>query len=210
MLDVFNTPNKVGANVQYFYQDSMWTKPRGANQIYMMLIGGGGNDSVTLGGGSGSITTWWGSASNVPDSLIIHPSTGNADNTTVSYLGTSTSVLIQANAATTSTGGTAFTANQFCNTGFFQSVAGQTGSSIAVTASTITFLGAGSHTASQGATGNYGYSIPSVGSGFFQTSPIIVGVGSTGGTTARNGPIGCGAGGTGGLGGPGLVIIASY
>lgn len=207
MLDVFNTPNKVGANVQYFYQDGSWTKPRGASQIYMLLIGGGGNGNGTSGGGSGAVTTWWGSASNVPDVLQIHPSTGNANNTTISYVGTSTSTLLQANAATTSTAGTAMTSNQFASTGFFQSVAGQAGSSTTVSASSTTFLSGGGNTS---VTGNYGYSI-STSPGLFLLQPIIVGVGSGGSASARNGAIGCGgSSNASSLGGSGLVIIASY
>lgn len=205
MLDVFNTPNKVGADVQYFYQDGSWTKPRGASHIYMLLIGGGGNGNGTNAGASGAVTRWFGNANHVPDSLVIHPSTGNADNTTISYRGTSTSVLLQANAATTNTAGTVSTANEFGNSGLFQSVAGTTS-----TNASTTFIGAGGTTVG---TGFYGYTLPATSSGFFLTQPIIVGLGSTGTSTAntRNAGIGCGsnAGNTTG-GGPGLVIIASY
>lgn len=201
MLDVFNTPNKVGADVQYFYQDGSWTKPRGASHIYMLLIGGGGNGTGTNFGASGAVTRWFGNANHVPDSLVIHPSTGNANNTTISYRGTSTSVLLQANAATTSTAGTVSTANEFGNSGFFQSVAGTTSTS------TTTFLTAGTNNAAR--TGQFGYSLPAGANGFFLTQPIIVGLGSTGANRVAG--IGCGAD-TNSLtgGGPGLVIIASY
>lgn len=205
MLDVFNTPKKVGADVQYFYQDGSWTKPRGVSHIYMLLIGGGGNGDGTNAGASGAVTRWFGNANHVPDSLVIHPSTGNANNTTISYLGTSTFVLLQANAATTNTAGTVSTANEFGNSGFFQSVAGSTGSN-----SSTTFIGSGGATIP---TGFYGYTLGTTSNGFFLTQPIIFGLGSTGTSTAntRNAGIGCGsnAGNTSG-GGKGLVIIASY
>lgn len=202
MLDVFNTPNKVGADVQYFYQDGSWTKPRGVSHIYMLLIGGGGNGTGTSSGASGAVTRWFGNANHVPDSLVIHPSTGNADNTTISYRGTSTSVLLQANAATTNTAGTVSTANEFGNSGIFQSVAGTTGNS----GVTTTFLTGGSGGT---ITGQYGYTVALNSNGFFLTQPIIVSLGSSGGTRAVG--IGCGAnaGNTTG-GGRGLVIIASY
>lgn len=206
-----------------FYQDGAWAKPIGASQIYMLLIGGGSNSSTTYGGGSGAITTWFGSAQNVPDSLIIHPSTGNSNDTTVSYKGTTTTVLLQANAGiagTPGTGGTAFGGNPFANSGFFQSVAGQdgAGTNIAITASSTTFLsggaGAGTRTSSSGyaVTPNYGYPTivsPIAGSstpgtdgqnGYFILQPIIVGSGGSsgsGGTPGGNGGkggIGCGAG----------------
>ena len=206
MLDVFNTPNKVGADVQYFYQDGSWTKPRGASHIYMLLIGGGGNGNGTNAGASGSVTTWWGSASNVPDVLQIHPSIGDSNHTTVSYLGTSTSILLQANAATNSTAGTASSSNQFGNSGFFQSVGGTTSNA----GSSTIFLTAGGTSVA----GNYGYTVPTSASGYFLTQPIIVGVGSAGTSSIANtrvAGIGCGANaGNSSGGGSGLVIIASY
>lgn len=204
MLDVFNTPNKVGADVQYFYQDGSWTKPRGASQIYMLLIGGGGNGNGTNAGASGAVTKWFGNANHVPDSLVIHPSTGNNNDTTVSYRGTTTSVLLTADAANTNTAGVASTVNEFGSTGFFSSVAGTT-----ISGPTNTFLTSG---AASSITGVYGYNLGTNANGYFLTQPIIVGLGSTGTTTnTRVAGIGCGANAqntTGG--GRGLVIIASY
>lgn len=209
MLDVFNTPNKVGANVQYFYQDGSWTKPRGASQIYMLLIGGGGNGDGTIGGGCGAISVWFGNANHVPDCLIIHPSNGNANDTTISYIGTTTSVLLSAKAADGSAAGSVTTAtleNQFVNSGFFQAVAGQIGTNVTVTQSATTFLSAGSGST---VTANYGYATSSA-TGFFMLQPVIVGTGSSG-SSPRNGAIGCGgSSNASSLGGRGLVIIASY
>lgn len=205
MLDVFNTPNKVGADVQYFYQDGIWAKPRGVGMIYMLLIGGGGNGNGTNAGASGAVTRWFGNANHVPDSLVIHPSTGNANNTTVSYLGSTTSLLLEADAANAATAGVASPSNEFGSAGFFSSVAGTTG-----TNASTTFIGAGGITV---ATGFYGYTLPATSNGFFLTQPIIVGLGSTGTSTAntRVAGIGCGANaGNASGGGRGLVIIASY
>ena len=204
MLDVFNTPNKVGANVQYFYQDGVWTKPRGVGSIYMMLIGGGGNGTGTNSGASGAVTNWFGNANHVPDSLVIHPSIGNNDDTTVSYRGTTTSILLTAEAANTNTAGAASTASEFGASGLFSSTAGTTSSG-----PTSTFLTSGGSAA---VTGIYNYSLGSNANGYFLTQPIIVGLGSTGTTTnTRAAGIGCGgnANNTTG-GGRGLVIIASY
>lgn len=209
MLDVFNIFTQTKADIQYLYQDTVWVKPRGASFIYMMLIGGGGNGSGTSGGGSGAVTRWMGNAINVPDNLVIHPSTGNADNTTISYRGTTLSVLLTANAATTNTAGTASTATPFANTGFFASTAGQAGSSGNPSASATTFLG---HSGAGGGTvtANYGYTANSASESFFMTQPIIVGCGISN-ASAKNGAIGCGGSGNlSSLGGRGLVIIASW
>lgn len=204
MLDVFNTPNKVGADVQYFYQDGSWTKPRGVGMIYMLLIGGGGNGNGTNNGASGAVTRWFGNANHVPDSLVIQPSTGNNVDTTVSYRGTTTSILLTADAANINTAGVASTANRFGASGLFSSTAGTT-----LIGPGTTFITGGS---SGSLTGIYGYSLGAGANGYFLTQPIIVGLGSTGGTTnTRVAGIGCGANAfntTGG--GRGLVIIASY
>lgn len=195
------------ADVKLFYRNSTWVKPPGVSQIYMMLIGGGGNNNSTTGGGSGAVTTWWGSAQNVPDNLVVSVSTGNAVNTTVNYRGTNgLNALLTANAAVTSTGGTAMTANQFTASGFFQSVAGQNGGSLNLSASATTFL-SGGNKATNSITANYGYFVLDS-AGFFQLQPVIVGIGSSG--TSINGAIGCGASGATSLGGPGLVIIAAW
>lgn len=204
----FRTTN---ANVQLFYQDSTWAKPPGVSQVYMMLIGGGG-DSGTTPGGSGAVTTWWGSAQNVPDNLVISVSTGNASNTTVNYRASNgLNALLTANGASLNTAGPAMTANQFCASGFFQSVAGQ-GGTASQTASTTTFLGGGG-SAGGNNIANYGYALTANGKGLFQLQPIIVGLGSAA-SASIGGAIGCGASKTGGAGdgkgGPGLVIIAAW
>ena len=211
MLDVFNTFSTTKANIQYFYEDGVWVKPRGVSHVYMMLIGGGGNGTGTTGGGSGAVTRWFGNAAIIPDNLVIHPSNGNADNTTVSYLGSSLVTLLTANAATTNTAGTVSTNTHFGTQGFFQSTAGQAGTTGNPTSSTTTFLGCGgaSNTAAQA---NYGYQSTSASGSFFMTQPIIVGCGASVTTgTAKNGAIGCGGSGSASsLGGSGLVIIGSW
>jgi hypothetical protein len=197
-----------GADVQTFYKDSAWSKPPGVSHVYMMLIGGGGNGEGTgVGGGSGAVTTWYGAAQHVPNNLVVSVSTGNASNTTVNYQASSGLVaLLTANGATTFTFGLAMNANQFTASGFFQSVQGQGGSTASSAASTTTFLSGGADTSTDTVTANYGYAVPATGSGFFQLQPIIVGAG---GSTAGRGDIGCGGGRTG-VGGPGLVLIASW
>jgi hypothetical protein len=211
MLDVFNTFNQTKADIKFFYQDAVWTKPRGASFIYMMLIGGGGNGNGTTGGGSGAVTRWMGSAINVPDNLVIHPSTGDSDNTTVSYRGTTVSTLLTANAAIGATAGGSSTGTFFTATGFFASVGGQNGTTGNPTASSTTFLGAGG-SSNTAAVANYGYQSTSTSGSFFLTQPIIVGCGASVTTgTAKNGAIGCGgSGNASSLGGDGLVIIASW
>ena len=193
--------------MQTFYKDSAWSKPPGVSHVYMMLIGGGGGGDATSGGGSGAVTTRYGAAQHVPDSLVVTVSTGNTVNTTVNYRASSGLIaLLTANGAILSAGGTAMTANQFTASGFFQSVAGQAGSSGFISPSTTTFLSGGSQFY---VTANYGYGVSTnPANGFFQLQPIIVGVGS--GTTSSSRPgIGCG-GGYLGSGGPGLVLIASW
>lgn len=208
MLDLFNIPSKTKADVQFFYQDAVWTKPRGASFIYMMLIGGGGNGNGTTGGGTGAVTRWMGSAINIPDNLVIHPSTGDSDNTTVSYRGTTLSTLLTANAATTNTGGTASTGPAFSTSGFFASTAGNNGITGSGGTSSTNFLGVGAGAVPNA---NYGYVATSPTSeSFFMTQPIIVGCGG-GSTNRRDGAIGCGgSSNASSLGGDGLVIIASW
>ena len=214
------------ADVQIFYasqangsgtKGQSWNKPVGVSHIYMMLIGpGGSGNTSTSGGGSGAVTVWLGAAQNVPDSLIIQPQT-----TSISYIyyrtsSTTTVTLLSAAGGSGITGATAMTPNQFCNMGFFQSVAGQSGVGDSVTASATTFLSAGGGSAPS--TGNYRYVIngPSWGNnGYFQFQPIMVGVGAAGGNPTGSGvtnaAYGCGGDFTGGTpGGPGLAIIASW
>jgi hypothetical protein len=204
------------ADVQMFYRSSVWTKPSGVSQIYMMLIGGGssGNNS-SIGGNSGNITTWFGSAQNVPDSLIINPAgllttlstAGNSSN--INYRGTSiTTLLVASGGAAIAGTNTTDTATLFGNTGLYQNVLGQVGVAGSQTASATTFLSSGCGGGGSTITGNYGYLASTTSSGFFQTQPIIVGVGGAGSTTSANG-VGCGGSVTG-YGGQGLIMIASW
>jgi hypothetical protein len=212
MLDVFNTFNQTKADIQFFYQDAVWTKPRGASFIYMMLIGGGGNGNGTQGGGSGAVTRWMGSAINVPDNLVIHPSTGNADNTTVSYRGTTLTTLLTANAATTNTAGTASTTTPFSASGFFASTAGSGGSGSVPAIPTLTFVMPGG-AISATVTSNYGYTATAGSESYFMTQPIIVacGISASNASGRKDGAIGCGGStNASSLGGRGLVIIASW
>lgn len=195
-----------------------WNKPPGVSQIYMLLIGAGANGDGTNGGGSGAVTTWWGSARNVPDSLRLRITRSEVGGGSFVYRPTDntstgqTNALIYAlspNGVSGSTAGVASTATPFMNSGLWKSVVGQAGSSGSVSASTSTFLsggGGGLNTV----TGNYGY--VTTGQGAFFLSPIIVGLG---GAIDGVGGVGCGGAGsvvtTGtGLGGPGMILIASW
>lgn len=200
MLDVFNTATPTNGNVQYFYKDSSWTKPRGVSHVYMMLIGGGGRGNTSTGGAPGAITVWYGAAQHVPDDLIITVSPGNSSgvttNTSISFNSSSgQSELLNAGTANTSTGGAAMTANAFTPLGFFQSTAGVYSTSLP----TDSFLSTGNI-----ATTHYGYRATN---GFFATTPIIAG---GGGSVSASGGIGCGGGVNSTKGGPGLVVIAAW
>lgn len=209
-----------GCNIQTFYGTNLtsggmlnsWNKPVGVSHVYMMLIGAGGTGDGTNGGGSGAVTVWYGAAQHVPDSLVVQAGTGAGGTSSFVYFrsrSTSLVVLFTANCASASTGGVATTATPFTASGFYNSTAGQDGFAANTTASTTTFLSSGtSQTGS--VTANYGYSLPTTTgdfSGIFQMQPIIVGLGSKG--TAK-GAIGCGGGITSGVGGPGMVLIASW
>jgi len=118
----------------------------------------------------------------------------------------------------------AMTANFFTTAGFFQSVAGEIGVRSTNSPSATTFLSGGGGTGNQSA--NYGYNngVSDGGAGYFQMSPIIVGVGgngNTGGTGAgkQKGGIGCGGAGSssviatpfsGSAGGDGLAVIITW
>lgn len=173
----------------------------------MLLIGPGGDGNGTTDGGSGGVTVWYGSALNVPDTLNIRAgasiaSTGTS--TEVVYRTANTvNTLLKANAASGSTAGTAETAGVFAASGFYQSIAGQSGS--ASSPSSTTFLTAGGGFTSK--TANYGYGIGNDANGFFMLQPIIVGMG---GSNSGRGGIGCGGGSASGVGGPGMVLIASW
>ena len=102
------------------------------------------------------------------------------------------------------------TANYFSASGFHTSTAGQAGSGGAITASTTTFLSGGGTAGAGDQTGNYGYTVSGLQSGYFMLQPIIVGVGS-GGVNGRVAGIGCGGSYSGSdRGGPGMVLIASW
>ena len=206
------------ADVQFFYGSNttptnIWNKPVGVSHIYIMLIGSGGNGNSSNGGGSGAVTVWYGAAQNVPDSLVLQPSPSGNTTSYVYYRGSSSTLvtLLSASGGTTGgAGGVAMTANQFANSGFFQSVAGQAGNASTQNASATTFLSGGN--SGQSNTANYGYSIPGIGNGFSQLQPIIVGVGASGSSNTNRAGFGCGGslGTVGGIGGQGLIIIGSW
>lgn len=161
-----------------------------------------GNGSSS--GGSGGVSVWYGAAQNVPDCLEIlcYDTLAAQNNTEIRYRSTSTTtnqLLIGRAAVSAPTGGNTMTANAFCASGFFQSVAGQDGDSGA--ASSTTFLSCGGTAAF---TSNYGYREQT--DGYFLLQPIIIGIGGIG---AKNGGVGSGGGITG-RGGPGMVLIASW
>jgi len=175
----------------------------------MLLIGGGGNGTATAGGGSGGSTVWYGAAQHVPNSLVVDVSTGTGANTIISYQPSSaagSTTLLVASRGIATTGGSARASNFFSASGFYNSVAGQDGSTTIVVPSPTTFLSGGADANTEAVTANYGYAVPGNGAGFFQMQPIIVGVG---GSAAGKGGIGCG-GGADSVGGPGLVLIASW
>jgi len=182
----------------------------------MMLIGAGGIGNSPSGGGSSAVSVWYGAAQNVPDVLVLSVAfyTGGQSNTTVSFRGANgLNTLLTANGGNNNLAGVAMTANQFTASGFFQSVAGQAGTSSAtITSSATTFLGGGVSSPPTSITANYGYFFPKDNisgliCGYFQLQPIIVG---SGGGNYASGGIGCGGGGNSGQGGNGLVLIASW
>ena len=220
MLDLFNIAKPQGCDIQIFNEvrgtstapGATWVKPRGVTHVYMLLIGAGGSGNGTTGGGSGSVTVWYGMAQNVPDILYVQIGGGGtgANTTIIGQFSSGFIQLLRASAASSTTGGTATGAGSsaFDSMGFYQSVAGQNGSSAGITASSTTFLSGGG-TAASSLTANYGYDLPASVSaaGYFQMQPIIVGAGGKG--TGRGG-IGCGGGAGSGVGGPGMVLIASW
>jgi hypothetical protein len=118
------------------------------------------------------------------------------------------SLLTAAGGTTGGAGGQAMTSNFFSAMGFFQSVAGQSGTNGAdQNPSNSTFLSGGT-SSSFAVNGNYSYSTQASGNvnGFFLMQPIIVGVGGSG---SGRGGLGCG-GGLNGVGGPGLAVIITW
>jgi hypothetical protein len=228
MLDLFNTAKPQNCDIQIFYggaatndvaNNRTWMKPRGVSHVYMLLIGAGANGVAgTRGGGSGAVTTWYGAAQHVPDICYVRAGAGggaSGGQSTVFIKTTTTGsyTLLEAFAGSTGTGGAVMTANYFTASGFFQSVAGQDGATTNQTASATTFLSGGAQSQNNDVVANYGYETTQNdgAAGFFLLQPIIVGVAGGG---IFNGGIGCGGGGAtspaAGLGGPGLVLIASW
>lgn len=235
-----NTTSAGGAN----QANATWVKPKGASFVYFCLIGSGGAGGNSdpgipaggAGGGSGAVTNFMCPAFLIPDTLVVKVgrgglSTDSGTTTQVGYQQKSGGYypLLTADTGGTGTtgggggaGGTAMADNNFTAMGFLNSTAGQAGAPDGsnVSASTTTFLGGGS--SGNIATGNYDYSIiANAGQGYFQTQPIIVGVGGTYqvanfGTPKRT-AIGCGGGGgsaasniEGGTGGHGMVVIITW
>jgi len=218
-----NYPTPQGANIQYFYGSSKaltantttskdWVKPQGASFVWFTLIGAGSSGDGTNGGSSGAVTNFMCPAFLIPDILQVNVGSGGTNS--VGEQGVDTTVVYQAKDGTgytllTAKGtGSASTSNFFSAMGFFQSVAGQSGTNGAdQPASTTTFLSGGTQSFFV-VNGNYGYSTPASGNvnGFFQMQPIIVGVGGSG--NGRGG-LGCG-GGLDGVGGAGLAVIITW
>ena len=219
-----NYPTPQGANIQIFYKTADWVKPQGASFVWFTLIGAGGptDNSATnlVGGGSGAVTNFMGPAFLMPDVLRVQ--VGNGDGTgddlksIIFYQQKNGNgyTLLNANGGSAGSngggGGTATTPDAFGAMGFSQSIAGQDGVNDVQSASSTTFLSGGSY--NNTVTSNYGYSTNR--SGFFQTQPIIVGVGG-GVTSPSRGGIGCGGGGSVlnsslGRGGNGLVVIVTW
>jgi hypothetical protein len=215
MLDVFNIAKPQNCNIQIFYGDgsssltksrSTWTKPRGVSHVYMLLIGAGAAGAAGTGGGSGAVTVFYVAAQNIPDIATVWVGT---QSTYISVIAPAGTYYIQAPAGNGSTGGVASTDGGYLTaSGFYQSVAGQNGSSGSINPSATTFLSGGA-AAGGTLTANYGYVLNGAGSGFLMLQPIIVGVGGISGSAQRAG-IGCGGSGNGGAGGPGMVLIASW
>jgi hypothetical protein len=211
-----------GCNIQTFYGSASqtqvlqfsWNKPVGVSHVYMLLIGAGGNGDGTSGGGSGSVTVWYGAAQHVPNNLIIQPALPNAAADTDIYFNSrSTTVrLLRAASGSGTAGGGGLFAPVFAASGFYSSNTGQDGTTDDPVASPTTFLAAGTGNGGLTNTANYGYQLINSGGstnrgGVFQMQPIIVG---TGGKTSGAGGVGCGGGYNSGIGGPGMVLIASW
>jgi hypothetical protein len=223
-----NYPTPQNANVQIFQaandqntglSEFTWVKPQGASFVWFTLIGPGGPGDAATGGGSGAVTNFMCPAFLIPDSLSVSIPLGylnNSYNTEIRYQQKNGSgyLLLSAARGGFGTGGAAMTANYFTAMGFFQSIAGQAGSSTSISASTTTFLSGGG-AASNTQTSNYGYSTNdgtlASSNGFFQMQPIIVGAGSMG-TNINCRAVGCGGGisGSGTNGGPGMAVIITW
>lgn len=227
-----------------------WVKPQGASMVWFTLIGGGGGGGGTdgstsyCGGGSGAVTNFMIPAFLIPDNLSVMVAEGGAggaaggnnggagnDTSIFTILDGNINFLLTAyggggGTIATGAGGSAMGANFFTAAGFFQSVTGQAGTTSVPSASGSTFLQGGG--VAGFSTSNYGY-VNGAGAtqgaaGYFQMSPIIVGVSGTGsassGVNAGKfiGGIGCGGAGTtaavgptnGSNGGNGLAVIITW
>jgi hypothetical protein len=241
-VQIFNC--NTDATVQVSHQS--WVKPQGANMVWFTLIGaggqGGGTDGIQnwSGGGSGAVTNLMIPAFLIPDILYVWVGNGgfgaapgadgNNGAQTVVQLIQGGGNLLTANGGNGGTnssgaGGPTMNANYFTAAGFFQSTAGSVGS-VSASPTGVTFLSGGGVASAQ--TANYGYSNGRAagdgGVGYFQMSPIIVGVGGNGsaggsGAGSYKGGIGCGGGGSssttslpyaGNPGGDGLAIIITW
>lgn len=214
MLDVFNIAKPQNCDIQTFfgaYNNAIgtffrtWNKPRGVSHVYILLIAAGRNGNGTdAGGSSGNVVCWYGAAQHVPDILYVSPG-----NNAQSYVCRGPSLnasdlLLEAYDGTAGSNTYAFAASGFINV-----TVGQAGSISGVTPSATTFLSGGADVGSDTLTANYGYGYSAAstdGQGFFQLQPIPVSVGGRG---AGRGGVGSGGGRTG-LGGPGMVLIASW
>ena len=212
-----NYPTPQGANIQIFGSEGQnggtqtWVKPQGASFVWFTLIGAGGGGDGSSGGASGAVTNCMVPAFLIPDSLQIQVGSAySITNTVINYSSsTATNSLLLAYIASATIAGGAAPSNHFSAIGFYQSVAGQNGSTAVVNPSATTFLSGGAGSGLT-VTANYGYaSDAGPGQGFFQICPIIVGVGGGGSANTGQGGIGCG-GALGGVGGNGLVVIISW
>jgi hypothetical protein len=198
-VQIFNAPSRSGADTNF-----SWIKPQGASFVWFTLIGAGGTGDGTNGGGSGAVTNFMCPAFLIPDELSIKVGSPAAVSTIVYYQQKTGGGynLLQANGTSNASAALANTANAFPAMGFYQSVAGQNGSSGDPGASTTTFLGGGGAAAT--ITGNYGFTTGN--NGVFMLQPLIVGLGARGNGQAG---IGCG-GGSSGSGGNGMAVIITW
>jgi len=241
-VQTFNYATTVTSTGGATQTNATWVKPQGASFVYFCLIGsggGGGNGDSGIpatgtGGGSGAVTNFMCPAFLIPDSLVVKVGRGGiasdtGTTTEVGYKlkGGSYYTLLTADTANSGTtggsggaGGPGMADNYFTAMGFLNSTTGQAGANEGgnISASTTTFLsGGGANTVS---TGNYGYVVNNAGNqGYFQTQPIIVGVGPTNAdvtfTPAKRAVTGCGGAGgdldrEGGSGGHGMVVIITW
>jgi hypothetical protein len=216
-----NYPTPQNANVQIFHSNSgsssgdrqtaTWIKPQGASFVWFTLIGpGGSGDGAGTSGGSGGVTNFMCPAFLIPDSLqVLAANPDSGSDTKIFYITTNAStptVILRGGISGGTSGGSAMSANFFTAMGFFQSVAGESGSTGGVSASSTIFLSSGA-TVGNTVTANYGYTNTTNNRrGYFMLQPIIVGVGGIG---TASGGIGCG-GGDFGKGGNGLVVIITW